>query len=177
MKNLFKLLLLAMVAMAGAACDKEENKHLIWDYANYTIAFAVEDAETGEDLLDPATEGNILGQEIKVVYNEKEYPRWTKDGLEAWDIEDIASTRFNKPQTLALRWGWSNDAYSYLVTFGEFSPAEDFRQESFIIDWGDGTQNEIVFDCYDTWKNGKPTIHTDCWMDGVKQKGKIVLKK
>ena len=177
MKNLLKLLLLAMVAMAGAACDEEEGKLMIWDFTHYTVEFVVEDAETGADLLDPATEGNILEQEIKVIYNGTEYPRWTKMSLEAWDFEDIASTRYDMPRPFALRWGWSNGAYSYLVAFGDFDPTQDFHQESFMIDWGDGTQNEIVLNCYVTWKNGKPTVHRALWVDGVKQKWKIVLKK
>lgn len=179
MKNLFKIALFAVVAIVTTACDNEEERGLmVWDFVNYAVEFAVEFAKTGEDLLDPATEGNILEQEIKVIYNGTEYPRWTKAGLGAWFIEDITSTRYNMPMPFALRWGWSNSAYSYLVAFGEFDPTQDFHQESFIIDWGDGTQNEIVLDCYITWKGNDPTVHTTLWVDGTQSKSwPIVIKK
>ncbi len=180
MRNLFKFLLLAAVAVAGVACEDKEEEGLppIRDFITYPVEFAVEDAETGEDLLDPATEGNILEQEIKVIYNGTEYPRWTKAGLGAWFIEDITSTRYNMPMPFALRWGWSISAYSYLVAFGEFDPTQDFHQESFIIDWGDGTQNEIILDCYITWKGYDPTVHTALWVDGNRSKSwLIVIKK
>lgn len=159
MKNLFKLLLLAAVAVVGAACDNEE-KPMRWesDFSCYSVEFAVEDAETGEDLLDPATEGNILGQEIKVIYQGKEYIRSKTNSLN-WSVEPSTTSRVNCPRPFALRWGRSNSSYSYLVAFGEFDPTQDFHQESFIIDWGDGTQNEIVLDCN--------TSGSALWVDGV----------
>lgn len=46
------------------ACDNGEEALTIWDYSPVVCYVAVEDAE-GHDLLDPQTEGNILGQDIK----------------------------------------------------------------------------------------------------------------
>ena len=106
---------------------------MVWDFVNYTVEFAVEDAETGEDLLDSATEGNILGQEIKVIYNEKEYPRWTKDGLQVSDIENLATTRYNMPMPFALRWGWSNSAYSTWWPSANLIPLKIFIRNPLLL--------------------------------------------
>ncbi len=180
MKNLFKLWLLAMVAMAGVACeDNDEDGVIIMDFFNYPVYFTVVDAGTGADLLDPATEENILDQKIKVIYNGAEYPRWTKEGLDAWTWEDIASTRYYPPMPFALRWGYQNYLESYVVAFGEFAPDGGYHQESFIIEWGDGTQNEIVLDCYKSGKWNNPTVNRALWVDGVAH-GKdwcVVVKK
>lgn len=42
----------------------------------------------------------------------------------------------------------------------------DYEDESFVIDWGDGTQTQIVFDFYKTWKNHMPTTHYRIYVDG-----------
>lgn len=164
MRNLFKLLLLAMVAVVGAACDNEEEgaevqtkitpeECLVW--------FTVEDAETGEDLLDPATEWNILHQTITAVYQGREYPRST--------IENIAystPTRTSQPMRFGLHWGKADGRY--WLSFGDFYPrgGEDYNQTHFVIDWGDGRENEIVLDCYID-EEQKP--HRALWVDGVAQ--------
>ncbi len=175
MKNLFKIVLLTMVAIVAGACDKEDEERMIWDFINYTVDFAVEDATAGADLLDPASEGNILNQEIKVIYNGKEYSRYTEPDLEIISM----TTRDSFVRPFALRWGKREYTNSYWVTFGEFDPTEELHQERFVIDWGDGTQNEIVLDCYITWKGNDPTVHRALWVDGVAQGDdwRVFLKK
>ncbi|WP_299221921.1 hypothetical protein [uncultured Alistipes sp.] len=42
----------------------------------------------------------------------------------------------------------------------------DYEDESFVVDWGDGTQAQIVFDFYKTWKNHMPTTHYRICVDG-----------
>ncbi len=172
---------MVVAIVAGACKDNEEEGWMIWDFINYTVDFAVEDATTGADLLDPATEGNILNQEIKVIYKDGVFPRQTEAGLELeYPIPGpMDQTRANRPLSFALRWGYDNYSGSYLVAFGEFDPTNNIHQERFVIDWGDGTQNEIVLDCYITWKGNDPTVHRALWVDGVAQGDdwRVFLKK
>ena len=75
MKTFFKYLLAAACLCSFAACDKDDKGHVVWDFWNYSVYFAVEDAETGANLLDPSVEGNLLNQ-VKVIYKGKEYVRF-----------------------------------------------------------------------------------------------------
>ena len=70
MKTFFKYLLAAACLCSFAACDKDDKGHVVWDFWNYSVYFAVEDAETGANLLDPSVEGNLLDQ-VKVIYKGK----------------------------------------------------------------------------------------------------------
>lgn len=144
---------------------------IIFDFANYSIYISVIDSNTGADLLDPTTEYNILGNEIKAIYDRKSYPRWTVESLTANRPEDV--TRDTKPLDLGLRWGrltieWTSP---YYLGFGEFAP-EGYHDEPFVIDWGDGTQTEFRFDCYTTWEDPTdPDVHRRLWVDGVEHEG------
>ena len=163
MKNLFKLLLLAAVAVAGAACDKEEAAKSTTE--SYWVYFSVVDAQTGEDLLDPATEGNFLDQEIKLTHNGELYQR-----PKVADLEPILQASPSEP--FALRWGkrslGSGSADErYWLAFGPFLPSEHYYREVLTIDWGDGTQNEVVLDCY--FQNDKTDLRRALWVDGKAQ--------
>lgn len=156
-------MLLAAVAVAGAACDNEEGAEVQTKITpeECLVWFTVEDAETGEDLLDPATEWNILHQTITAVYQGREYPRLA--------VENTASgtpTRTAQPMRFGLHWGKANGRY--WLSFGDFYPrgGEGYNQTHFVIDWGDGRENEIVLDCYID-ENQKP--HRALWVDGVAQ--------
>ncbi len=144
---------------------------IIFDFVNYSIYISVIDSNTGADLLDPNTEYNILGNEIKAIYDRKSYPRWTVESLTARRPEDV--TRYNLPLQLGLRWGrFTTDGTSpYYLGFGEFAP-EGYHDEPFVIDWGDGTQTEFRFDCYTTWEDPTdPDVHRRLWVDGVEHEG------
>lgn len=141
---------------------------MIWDFTNYSVFVSVVDKKTGADLLNPDTEGNILGNEIQALYQGECYPRW-EEGL--MDFLPKDATRENLPMPLGLRWGrQSNDANAlYYLSFGEFAP-EDYHDEPFTIDWGDGTQTKFQFDCYTTWESlTEPVVHRNLWVDGVEQ--------
>ena len=56
--------------------------------------------------------------------------------------------------------------HKYRLAFGEFTPEDDFKNESFTLDWGDGTTDEISFDCYITWKDQDPTVHKKLFLNG-----------
>ncbi len=119
------------------------------DIANYTESPIIEYGQfdfimfvnnsAGENLLDPATEGNIPGRDIKVEYNG-----------EIWPL--AARTRYYPPQWNGLRIEPLNpykDDSPTVLKFGEFpTGGEGCRGEKFTIDWGDGTTSHVKFDCY-----------------------------
>lgn len=151
--------------------NENNSPGIIFDFINYSIYISVIDSNTGADLLDPNTEYNILGNDIKAIYDRKGYPRWTVESLTAKRPEDV--TRETMPLQLGLRWGrFTTDGTSpYYLGFGEFAP-ENYHDEPFVIDWGDGTQTEFRFDCYTTWEDPTdPEVHRRLWVDGVEHEG------
>ena len=132
---------------------------------SYWVYFSVVDAQTGEDLLDPATEGNFLDQEIKLTHKGELYQR-----PKVADLEPILQVSPSKP--FALRWGkrslGSGSADErYWLAFGPFLPSEHYYREVLTIDWSDGTQNEVVLDCY--FQNDKTDLRRALWVDGKAQ--------
>ena len=170
MKWFNKFLVLASVVCLLAGCNKivGDDDDIIWDFTCYSVSIYLADSRTGQNLLDPANDGNVLGQEISVEYDGKSYPI-------------IADSRFNMPGELALRhveyeWQWNeaNHRYeqitSHHLEFGEFTPCDDFHGEEFTIHWSDGTSNKVRFDCYIVWKSKKePEVIRKLWLDGIEQ--------
>lgn len=112
----------------------------IWDFSGHDIVFCVTD-EKGNDLLDAENKGNILNNEITVTYNNKEFKN------------NEIKPKYYLPEELAIRMRYSATLKMNLLTFGEFTPCDDLKGETLIIDWGDGTKDEIVFDLYIVWEN------------------------
>ncbi len=150
------------IVMMFAGCDKHQDD-IIWDFVNWNVVLIV-DSPKG-NLLDPATEGNILDNDIIVEYNGKMY---RMNGQQ---------TRENPPVWEGLRigeyYGYQGDDGTPALLFGEFATTTNgFRNETFIIDWGDGTHSAVMFDLYITWAwnerkdYNEPTVHKRIWIDG-----------
>lgn len=150
--------LLWMACFCGlllTACSKdEEETDIIWDFWNYNMVFAVTDRASGCDLLDPEAEENILGSDIRVIYQGREY------GC-------VDETRALEKGPFALRHGYDENSGRYVLAFGRFSPADQYHKETFVVDWGDGSQNKISFDCYVTWPEGHPVVQKKLLVDDV----------
>ncbi len=144
------LLLIPAVIMLFTGCSNN-NDDIIWDFANFNVAFRVVN-QAGEDLLNEEEEGNML-EDIKVVYKDKEY-KWERP------------LKYNMPKALALRTMYSSDKDIIYLCFGEFSPQSNYKNETFTIDWGDGTTDEIKFNLYITWKGNDPTVHQAVYLNG-----------
>ena len=112
----------------------------IWDFICYDINFAVTDSK-GNDLLDPEYPGNILKNNITITYNNQTF--------KSNDIE----LRYLPPYPLAIRKVYNEFLKKNLLTFGEFTPQDNFNNESFTVDWGDGTKDVVKFDLYIEWPN------------------------
>ena len=135
----------------------------IWDISPVNISFFVTDSQ-GEDLLNPLTYGNISKNNIKVIYDGKDYPI---------DI-DMSPTR----AYMATLSGLKTEIYNnrYCLTFGEFDGATN-HDKSFIIDWGDGRQDKISFVHRHRMSLNKPKSNTKIYLNDKKvEKGFIIVK-
>jgi hypothetical protein len=141
----------------------------IWDFAPSNISLIVRDSPLAgsNNLLDPDFEGNILDNRIVVTYNGDSYPLVRPD----------AQTRAILTRWYGLRvgyyYGYYGDDGTLALLFGEFQTESHNKShpETFTIDWGDGTSDEVKFDLYVTFaKKGKEsTIHRKIWLNGVLQ--------
>lgn len=137
-----------------SACSKdEEDENIVWDFWSYNIVFSVVDAE-GRDLLDPAVEGNILDNDIRIHYDDRVYAT-------------VDERRSLEQGALALRHGYDERPGRYVLAFGRFSPRDRYLGQTFAIDWGDGTRNEVAFDCYIEWRGDEPFARKSILLDGV----------
>ena len=160
------------------SCDKDNpgegigegpNNDWIWDFTNFSVAFSVTDPDR-HDLLDSATVNNILADSSKwyVTYNDKTYRPLPEHRVE---------TKFNMPIPLGLRLqslgGYNEEGkyqhWRYGLTFGEFSPTNNFKSESFTLYWDESRHTDIQFDLYITWDKEEPTVHRALAIDGVVQ--------
>jgi hypothetical protein len=134
-ETVMKNTVLIILFLAFTACDIQQYGEV--DYNTPSVCFFVKNA-AGENLLDPNVEGNILGNEITVDYNG-----------EVFDMGDTL-TRALKPVWYGLRVEPYGDVLDHtrVLKFGEFSPVDDYHDETFTINWGDGTSDEVKFDLY-----------------------------
>ena len=159
-KHVFSLAVFALAATLLVGC--QDVVYPIWDFPPWDIGIVVRNS-AGEDLLDPETVDNILDNDVTAVYDNRIY--------EMWD----ARTRWIRPEWFGLRVGkyWYDDENGDIaLLFGQFAPdPSGHHGEIVIIDWGDGTSNEIKFDLYVTYrKKGKEaTVHRKIWLDGKLQ--------
>mgnify|MGYP006071952569 FL=1 len=151
MKRLLGTMFLGILLFSACTKD-EEGGDIVWDFWNYNMVFAVTDA-AGRDLLDPAVEENVLGNDIRVYYRGEVY-------VPADD------SRAMERGGLALRHGYDEEADRYVLAFGLFSPADQHHRQTFTIDWGDGTRNEVAFDCYVAGPEERPAVRKNLYLDG-----------
>ena len=110
------------------------------DYAHFDFYMFVKNA-AGENMLDPAVDGNILGNDICVEY----------DG-EIWPVSTQSTRASGTPPWYGLRIEPLNpyrEGSPSVLKFGMFPTGNGgCYGEEFTIDWGDGTTNKVKFDCY-----------------------------
>lgn len=145
---------LLLFALILTGCSKN-NDDVIWDIYPVVLFIQVSDA-SGGDLLDAENPNNILSDSIKAIYDGKEYP-----------LNLNTDTKAYMPQFYGLRKGFTQTTDGrYYIEFGELEGAASYDYQQIIIDWGNGTQNEIGFTRKFRWKKGNPDVEKHFFQDG-----------
>lgn len=148
MKTIIRLCLFLSFVGLVAGCGKDEVEGERPPATNFCLL--VEDAETGADLLNPETEGNLLNDRICAISNgEKHY------------IENLPDSKFVPS---ALSWeppAVNSEKYRFIYNFIPY-----YVVTTVIFDWGDGTKTRI--DCLPQDFPEESMI----WIDGVPMFGK-----
>lgn len=172
-KCLQSLLWLTMTALLAAGCGEDRDDgdgpapDTIWDFSPALVRIYVTDPSGRENLLDPDAGHSIADLPIAAVYDGKRYELDRETlvfGPEATDGAE-AQTRALPARFygLCLRYNYRDNWH---LVFGEFGGGLSYKGESFVIEWGDGTETQIAFDFYTTWKNHLPTTHYRIYVDG-----------
>ena len=163
-KKFFSIFISIAILLMISACSGDDNtaEELPLNHPlPFNFLFIVQDAD-GNDLLDAKTPGNILSQPIKAIYNGKELPL---DSMkDKWVPGSPVDITFSG---LTLHEGGD----SYYLEFGLFDSQKDYKNETFIIDWGDGSTTTVTFSrYYDRTPTGeKKDFHYEVLVNG-KQK-------
>ena len=156
-------------ALFSSCSENEENPDdIIWDFAPINFTLSVQD-EQGNDLLNPQTEGNILNQDIKAIYQEKTY---------RMDELAMPVTKAYMAILYGLRHVEAEDG-RWLLRFGELQGERTYDNETITLDWGDGTSDVITFSSRLTWNSPEdPEFDRHFYLNGVKQESSsFVLTK
>lgn len=154
MRKLFYIL--GATALFGFTGCRDDDKATSDAMAILGVWIQVEDAETGDNLLDPEVEGNILGQEIKSL------------GLR-WEIpmESLEEALVNKPENSllpdGLYWGNRTSLADPPSDYGLLYIVLYLDSTQFTIDWGDGTTTRFVCERVGEGES----FHQILTMDGV----------
>ena len=120
MKRFIPLVLIGTLLGLVGCTDADEEEWQIWDYAPYVLTIDIEDAQ-GNNLLDPAADGNITAEKIEMYYNRKYYAMY--------DLESLRpESRYYAPQMFGLRlikqFDWETDVDKpWRLEWGEFDRA------------------------------------------------------
>ena len=163
--SLFISLFLCLPLLSSCSEDNNgEDDLIIWDFAPINFYFIVQDAE-GNDLLNPLTEGNILNQDIKAIYQGKEYKL---DEPVQPDTKAYLATMYG------LRFVEEEDGHC-LLYFGELQGEDTYEDETITLDWGNGTTDVITFSSRLTWNSPKdPEFDRHFYLNGVEQGGTLI---
>lgn len=140
------------------ACSESEDESygIIGDFTPIEFYIYVQDTQ-GNDLLNPQTEGNILGQEIKAVYHGKEYP------LNATYPDTRVYLASSNGLQLLFTEGY------YLLCFGELQGESTYNDETITLYWGDGSSDIIRFSSRLQWKSPtEPEFDRQFFLNDVK---------
>ena len=160
-KKFFSIFISIAILLMISACSGDDNtaEELPLNHPlPFNFLFIVQDAD-GNDLLDAKIPGNILSQPIKAIYNGKELPL---DSMkDKWVPGSPVDITFSG---LTLHEGGD----SYYLEFGLFDSQKDYKNETFIIDWGDGSTTTVTFSrYYDRTPTGeKKDFHYEVLVNG-----------
>lgn len=144
------LALFSLLFLLLWSCDKHDSKnHMIVDWSPIEILISVSD-NNGVDLLDSTKTDFVKGITLK--YKDKTYPVSNSLYNSHFKYLGSARTKYYLPSMFGLQllpWKAVRAFYlyaqeHYYLYFGELDGSES-RDDTFTIDWGDGTKDVIRF--------------------------------
>ena len=152
MKKIFIALAFVFVACIDMSCS--EDRFLIWDVSGVSYYITMEDTD-GHDLLDPASEDNLLNT-INVIYDGKTY---TPEVPEYFQNNAPATlTRAYFPVFRGLRLEWDYLKSEYYLVFGEFSGESKSTYNEILLTIAPGVTKKMSFFNNCEWHAGEPHI-------------------
>ncbi len=174
MKSLPKLIITAaMTTILATGCEREWRILEVDYYFGENFIVSVEDSE-GRNLLDSADQSAISSNNITIEYRDSTY------------VVDNSADHIWGESVLRVEALDKNDP-KIILKFGEFFPEYDqdssdpwdFLKQSFTINWGDDTSDEVEFIYSASWSLNKypkkrqirheATRHYEVWLNGEKQ--------
>lgn len=161
----------ALFVVLFAGCDKEKEDVIGYiDFGEgglppWDVYFFVNNA-AGDNLFDPDFDGNILDRQITVTHNGKTYRMNETSADAGYSLRTERRGRLYEP-----------DSYYIALRFGEFYKelrSKGYHNETFTIDWGDGTTDQVRFDSYISFTEDKKGIYVE--VNGVETPATIVQK-
>lgn len=141
------LLILCLLPLLSS-CDKEEEEGtILWDFSPQHFEFLIVD-QNGNNRLDPANENAWKPEDITATYKDENYPCAIVDDPIFQPHSEII-TRQLPAFMRGLR--TSTEEQNRVLFFGDFSPETNYKKTPLILNWPDGTQTMLTFDCYIIW--------------------------
>lgn len=172
MKGLVNRLLACVAIVLCASCSKNEDpyKNVIWDVNPVVVYVDIQDGY-GNSLLAPEVDGSVVGEEMSVVFEEKEYSlQWTTE----WVRPSLVSRAY-----LAVFKGLHYDKYDddyldpvfglpvgtsrYYISIGELPGDKDY-DKSMELNY-DGKTYVIRVVNHFEYRKDKPVIDTSIYVD------------
>lgn len=135
---------------------------MIWDIAPFELYVYVEDGE-GNDMLDPEHPDSLVYNDISISFEGDVYH------LDA-GVQTKAYAAFFYGVCSEV-----DEAGRHYLKIGEFNGDTEYDSARIILDWGNGSENVLVFRHEFWWKNHKPRQRTYVGLDGSEMlEGKTV---
>lgn len=179
MKRFFYFLMAVTMLTTVAACSDNDNYNdmpdddIIWDIFPAGVSIQLVD-EAGSNLLNPEVEGNLVGEPMRIGWDDKKF-----DVI--WKRDDIQQpTRYYMPHFYGTVWTgiWTNKEY-YLY-FGEFA-GESSRDLKLTFDITNiNTVYEFEYSHRIVWENKEPHFDDHITYNGKRIEGNkltLVLPK
>ena len=126
---------------------------MIWDIAPFELYVYVEDGE-GNDMLDPEHPDSLVYNDISIRFKGETY-----------HMDEVAQTKAYMAMFYGVCLEEDSDGRHYLQ-IGEFNGDTEYDQAHIILDWGNGSENRLVFSHEFWWKKHEPHHRTYVGLDG-----------
>lgn len=169
MKYLKLLLPFLFLAIAGCSKDSEDEPEswTIHDYSPAEVNIEILD-EDGNNLFSYKYHGSLdpdnIANQITYTYKGETKPLYVYNPNEVQDESVYINSRYYYPRFFGVYVTYHGSLGFPCIRFGEFDGAED-QSESVIINWPDGTHNEIEFtsEACNAWTTMKTRVDGDRW--------------